>query len=219
MSNIYTANYTPENVLLYFYEQGFKPVVMQRDKSVDGIVNSHPDMFMCKMGIGSNSPLIKANKSLIGRKYPDNIPYNGVCLDKYFIHNLKYTAPEVLKKAKSMGKTLIHVNQGYTKCNIVVVDGSSIITSDEGIVKTLINYPQIDVLQISPGHVCLPGYDTGFLGGASGRINDIVVFCGDLSAHPDYYAIVKFISQRGIRVKFFDNFPLLDVGSFIQSDF
>jgi hypothetical protein len=209
----------PKNILFYLFEHGFNPVVMKQSASVRGSINSHPDIFMCKMGVDPDAPLIKAEPSHVGWEYPQNIAYNAVCIDKYFIHNLKYTQPEVLEKARQMGKILIDVPQGYTKCSTVVVNGSSLITADEGIARVLSDYKDIDVLKISPGYVELPGYNTGFLGGASGLVGDTMLFCGDLAAHPDYYDILSFILRRGINVKFFDSLPLLDVGSFIESNF
>lgn len=219
MSNVYVANYMPKNILFYLWEHQYNVTVMKQMSNVRGTINSHPDVFMCKMGVAPDAPLIKAVPSEVGWEYPDNIAYNAVCLDKYFIHNLKYTAPEVLTKANEMDKILIDVPQGYTKCNCVVVDGHSIITSDDGICKVLENYPDIDVLKVTPGHVDLPGYDTGFLGGASGIVDGTMLFCGDLSQHPNYYDMLEFVLTRGLDLKFFDSIPLLDVGSFIESDY
>ena len=61
----------------------------------------------------------------------------------------------------------------------------------------------------------LPGYDTGFLGGTSGRVGDEIVFNGDLSAHPDFEAIKDFIRSRGLQIKYFESYPLRDIGSII----
>ena len=73
----------------------------------------------------------------------------------------------------------------------------------------------MDVLTVTAGHVVLPGYDTGFIGGASGRIGDTVYFNGDLTAHPDFESIVRFIEDRGLKVKWFEDWPLTDTGSII----
>ena len=110
---------------------------------------------------------------------------------------------------------LINVKQGYTKCNCVVVDGHSIITSDQGIIGTLKKYPDIDVLPICQGFVSLDGFEYGFLGGASGRVGDEIIFNGDLSAHPDYDSIGRFIASRHLQLKFFPEYPLTDVGSIL----
>ncbi len=61
----------------------------------------------------------------------------------------------------------------------------------------------------------LPGYDTGFIGGTSGRVGDEIIFNGDLSAHPDCQAIRQFIEERGLKVRYFSGYPLRDIGSII----
>ncbi|MFR2966829.1 MAG: DUF6873 family GME fold protein [Anaerovoracaceae bacterium] len=60
------------------------------------------------------------------------------------------------------------------------------------------------------------GYKYGFLGGASGRIGDEIVFNGDLAAHSDYEEIKSFIQERGLRLVYFRQYPLTDIGSIIE---
>ena len=137
MGNVYTANYIPKNILFYLWEKEINTVVLKQDPGIRGAVTSHPDLFLCKMGVEADAPLIRAPKGSVGSAYPENAAYCAACLDKYLIHNLKITAPEILEKARQMGKTPVHVEQGYTRCNLVVVDGRSVITADEGICRTL----------------------------------------------------------------------------------
>ena len=99
---------------------------------------------------------------------------------------------------------------------ISMVDGRSVITSDPGVYAALAGVPELSVLKVRPGFVSLPGYGTGFIGGASGRVGDEVVFNGDLSEHPDFRQISAFIAERGLRVKHFPGLPLTDVGSIIE---
>jgi hypothetical protein len=94
------------------------------------------------------------------------------------------------------------------------VDEDSIITYDRGIAKAA-EAAGINVLTVDPGHVELPGYDTGFIGGTSGRVGDEIIFNGDLSAHPDCQAIRQFIEERGLKVRYFSGYPLRDIGSII----
>jgi hypothetical protein len=168
-------------------------------------VSSHPDMYMTNGG----GKLIMAGKDE-KRRY---LGYNCVFLDKYLIHNLKLTAPKVMEAADSLGLEKIHVNQGYTKCSCAVVDGRSVITADEGICSVLRRYPDIDVLKIRAGHVVLPGFEYGFLGGASGRAGDTVLFNGDLGLHPDGGEIRRFIADRGFEVADFKGRELMDIGT------
>ena len=182
---------------------------------VDLPISNHPDIFLCKMGITDDAPVFAAKEKELGNKYPKDIAFNAACTGKYFIHNLDHTNPKLLQAAKMLGMELIHVRQGYAKCSIVIVNEQSIITYDAGIVKACKAYPQLQVLQVSPGHVLLPGYDTGFIGGASGRIGDEVIFNGNLSAHPDFVHIRQFIEERGLRCTWFPDYPLTDIGSIL----
>ena len=109
---------------------------------------------------------------------------------------------------------IINVRQGYAKCSIVIVDEESIITYDRGIASKCLN-AGMNVLTVSPGHMVLDGYGSGFIGGTSGRIGNTVYFYGDLSAHPDCDAIVHFIEERGHEVKWFREWPLTDIGSIL----
>jgi len=74
----------------------------------------------------------------------------------------------------------------------------------------------VEVLTVREGHVLLPGFDTGFIGGASGRVGDEIIFNGDLSAHPDFEKIRDFIQCRGLKVRYFPGLPLTDIGSIIE---
>ncbi len=175
-------------------------------------ISSHPDIFMCKI----NNQMIKSEKDL-GYSYPDNIKYNGVQIGNYFIHHTNYTASKLMSAVKAAGLIPVHVPQGYTKCNIVAVDKNSIITSDEGIKNILVPLG-LDVLLISPGNVKLKGFSYGFLGGASGKVGDSIIFNGNLSAHPDYQKISDFILTRGLKLKYFKEYDLEDIGSIIEDE-
>jgi len=168
-------------------------------------ISSHPDIYISDTKNG----LIRQYE--ISGNYPDYLGFNGVFLDKYFIHNLKYTSPTLISQAENMGLTLVNVRQGYTKCSCVVVDGSSIITADKGIISALSACPDIDVLGISEGHVLLDGFEYGFIGGASGRVGNSIVFNGDIKTHPDCDAIKAFIEGRGLEVVSFPGLKLYDI--------
>lgn len=180
-------------------------------------VSCHPDMFMCRMGADNDSVLIRYSEGAginLRSEYPHDIAFNAACTGGYFIHNLKYTAPPLIQCAEELGMKLINVKQGYAKCSTVIVDEDAVITYDRGLAKACTR-AGMDVLMVTPGHVLLPGYDTGFIGGASGRIGDTVYFNGDLRAHPDYESIISFIEGRGLSVKWFEEWPLTDIGSII----
>lgn len=175
-------------------------------------ISRHPDICMCHTG----TDLFMGDPEKPGFSYPDDICYNAACTGRYFIHNLRYTDKKLIEHVRKAGITAVHVKQGYTKCNTVVVDETSIITSDMGIYRAC--SPLMDVLLISPGQVLLPGMSCGFLGGASGRAGKRILFNGDLSAHSDFGKIKKFIEERGLEPVWFRSVPLTDIGSIICDD-
>ena len=73
----------------------------------------------------------------------------------------------------------------------------------------------MNVLIVEPGFVKLRGADTGFIGGASGRVDGEIVFNGDLSVHPNFREITAFIEAQGLGCKWFGSYELEDIGSII----
>lgn len=209
MSTIYLSE-TANPLLADYFRAGGHELCVIKDTSVTyKPVCSHPDLYLCSLGI--RGPIFSGSAKNLGPRYPENIRYNAACTGRYFIHNLKYTAPELSEAASRFTK--IHVSQGYTKCNTVIVDETSIITSDQGIYKAC--FGRLDVLLIQPGHVCLQDFPYGFLGGASGRVEDSLVFNGNLEAHPDFKKIQNFILTRSLELVYFKEYPLEDIGSIL----
>ena len=174
-------------------------------------IRNHPDLVYCRL---KEDAIFLGNEQLLAPDYPGDIIYNGFSTGKYFIHDLKHTDEELLKAVDELGLIKVNVKQGYACCSIVPVDEDSIITADRGIARAA-EAAGIAVLTVGPGHVELPGYDTGFLGGTSGRVGDEILFNGDLSAHPDFDTIREFIESRGLQIKYFESYPLRDIGSII----
>ena len=221
MKKVYLSPLAGESLKEYLRAKGFELCFTEGISSVPAPIAHHPDILQCKLGCEDSAPVFHGEASRLGGAYPADILYNACCTGGYFIHNLKYTAPELLAAARaaaSQGKKEpplpVSVPQGYAKCNIVCVDESSIITSDAGIEKACTS-AGISVLKISPKNVLLPGYPYGFLGGASGRIGREILFNGDLSAHPDFAEIRTFIESRGLSCVYFEDDPLTDIGSII----
>lgn len=217
MNKIYVSEKVNRILVDYITSLGCHIAFIASDNIVPEGLSSHPDIFMCKMGCNSQVPIVQSENKELGLKYPNHIAFNAACTGKFFIHNLKHTNERLLIVAKAMEMIMIDVKQGYSKCSTVIVDENSIITYDEGIAKACEEYRAqgLDVLLISPNHVILDGYNTGFIGGASGRIGKEVIFNGDLSAHPDFRRIVDFIESKGLKCKWFSEYPLTDIGSII----
>ena len=186
-------------------------------RTASELVVNHPDVLLCKLGTRPESPIYDGAPNELSPLYPGDCRYNAACTGKFFIHKLDVTDAGLLNAAKaSFGDEfhLVDVRQGYAKCSTVIVDEDSIITYDKGIAKPC-EAAGMNVLLVEPGFVKLRGANTGFIGGASGREDDKIVFNGDLSAHPNFREITAFIEERGLGCKWFESYELEDIGSII----
>ncbi|MGB9780983.1 DUF6873 family GME fold protein [Caldanaerobacter sp.] len=154
-------------------------------------------------------------KTFLKRNYPYDIAYNVARLGNVAFHNLKYTDPVLREELEKRGVKFLHVNQGYTKCNIAIVDDRSFITSDTGILDVAVKNG-FDVLLISPGGIVLKGFDYGFIGGATGLIGKRkLAFTGDFSYLKDYEKIMDFLNKKGIEIVQLTSAQIKDIGSII----
>ena len=186
-------------------------------RTVSSLVANHPDVLLCKLGSKPESPIYEGAPNALSPVYPGDCRYNAACTGKFFIHKLDVTDADLLDAAKaSFGDELqlINIRQGYAKCSTVIVDEDSIITYDKGIAKPC-EAAGMNVLLVKSGFVKLRGANTGFIGGASGRVDDEIVFNGDLSAHTNFREITAFIEERGLGCKWFESYELEDIGSII----
>ena len=220
MKKVYLSSQAHPALTSYLTNSGYAIEVVNHEGITYDPVSTHPDIFMCRLGVWEKVKIFPGNLKKLTPSYPGNIIYNAVCTKKYFIHNLKYTDPHLLAAAKDWKSalTLVDVPQGYTRCCCLPVDEASFITSDHGIEKSL-SAAGADVLLIEKGHITLPGFDYGFIGGCAGHIADrMILFNGDLSAHPDYKKMTAFINERGIDISYFEDYPLTDIGSIITAE-
>lgn len=212
----YLSNSSHPDLISYIKSSGYDIHLVSESMNVSVPIASHADLFMCQFMEKYRSYILHydKNKDNIMPGYPYEIPFNALSTGKFFIHNLKYTNQRLLEFAKSKNLKLVDVNQGYTKCSTVLVDENSIITDDNGIYQASIS-AGLDVLKVEKGFVNLDGYKYGFIGGASGNNGKEIIFNGNLENHPSYAAILAFIINRGMEVKYFTGYPLTDIGSII----
>lgn len=212
----YFAGYAPAELSALISSLGVIPVPLAPFGGADDITGAHTDMQMCRLGNAADSPLVRA-KNPLPAAYPACAAYNALAAGGLFIHRLDCTAPELLAAAEKLSLRLVNVRQGYAKCATAMVSDTAVITSDRGIARALEG--SAEVLLISSGHVVLPGYEYGFIGGACGTVGGKLVFCGDLSEHPDGEAIRRFAGKNGREVIDIKGYPLTDVGSIIETVF
>lgn len=144
-----------------------------------------------------------------GQRYPRDA---GLCVcttGEYTIYNSKTIDPALLGQ---LAGGRIDVPQGYTKCSVCVVASDAIITADDVIASRAAS-AGMDVLKIAPGYILLDGFDYGFIGGASFKLDaDTLAFTGTLDAHPDQAAIAAFLKKHGLRAVYLTDGPLFDIG-------
>ena len=140
--------------------------------------------------------------------YPEDIIYN-VCAINGSIVRYKGRVERNIEKFKSKH---ILVKQGYAKCSIIPVDKKRIVTSDKSI-KTMWEKNGGKTLIVTSGHIKLPGYKTGFIGGATGVNDKSIFFVGSLDSHPDGRKIRDFIRKSGKNIIELCDGPLYDVGT------
>ena len=211
---------------------GFEVMLMPPSTSLQAAVASHTDMLVF-IGFGRlfcHVCYYEANKYLIdsiaqaaslnislsheewSQNYPHDVLFNACLVGNRLICNTKTVSKYILDEARKAGAEIVNVSQGYTKCSICIVSENAVITSDRQIANACKNVG-IDVLLISEGHISLPPYDFGFIGGTSGMCGDSVYFCGSLSRHPDKGKINEFCTKHGQKTIPLSDGILQDVGS------
>ena len=152
--------------------------------------------------------------SAVGLKYPNDCGFCAAISGKNIICRRSSTDREILGLACETGYKVLNVPQGYSKCSCAILADGAIITADRGIASVTLKNG-IDTLLISEGHVDLPGYSYGFIGGATGLCGDTLYFCGDIKTHPDHDVVVSFALKHKTKCVSLGHERLYDVGSLI----
>lgn len=213
-------------------DNGVKIIKTKAHPSLYDSVAFHPDMFLHHVGgrkivyaPGTSEDTIREleeygfqiirGKAELKYKYPGNISYNAARVGRFVFHNTKYT-DEVLKSLfLKLDLELVHVNQGYAKCAISIVDENSIITMDRGIAG-IAEKKGFDVLIIEEKDILLPGLDNGFIGGSTGLIHRKKwAIAGDITALSSYCQISDFLKSKGIEIISLSNEQVVDIGSLL----
>lgn len=138
-----------------------------------------------------------------GKEYPADIILNFIDTEKAVVGYEKAIT-------KLINKPVVNVKQGYARCSTLLCRDFAV-SADKGILSALSSLGY-DTLRISPGYIDLPGYDFGFIGGASFADGEHVYFFGSLSYHPDGNKIKEFIISHKAKVYELADAPLLDLG-------
>lgn len=233
MKNIFVDSRIDEEERQSLIDLKYSPITCPKFSGLYDAISRHPDIlihilgknnimvhkdmdadFICNLeSIGFNVTL---SQNSLGYRYPEDIILNAINLNDKFIHNLKYTDPNLKELVKN--KKLININQGYSKCSTSIVSNNAIMTSDSGIAKTL--YADgFDVLLLNPGNILLPGLNYGFIGGCSGLLeSNLMAFYGSLDFYPQGKEVWNFLKKHKIDCWFLRKGPLIDRGSILRCD-
>lgn len=229
----------PKEIIHSLSRRGIQPLLLPPHPHLPPAVASHPDMliFFAREAVYTTASYLKEAKTELTRisaitglplrttarelrpTYPADILLNAAPVgNKLFCHP-PHTAREL---TSSPDFQIIPVRQGYAKCSVVPVGSNAIITSDPSISRVAQEL-KMDLLRIRPGSVALPGYDSGFIGGASsfapyGNMREIF-FCGSPAHHPDGEQISRFIRAHGMEPVSLSDSPLTDVGTVLILNF
>lgn len=211
-------------------DRGYEIVKLSGFGKLQEPISSHPDMLMfigkgklfChreyygkekekldRIAEESGAELVLSDEKW-EKDYPNDVLFNAVCLGDKLICCKKSVSKLILSCFDE--ENIVDTKQGYTKCSTVAVGDSAIITADPSIQKSC-STSGIDVLFLSGNFTSLDGYDTGFIGGASGTDGENIYFCGDISKHPDGDRIIEFCKNHRKSVISLSEEPLYDYGS------
>ena len=222
MKTLFISNQIPDILCSIFTDMGLNVVLLPPDPSLPEPVSCHADMLM--FGNILQKDYYKRNKELFGgydivlaeekfgKEYPKDVLLNAFAVGDTLFGRLE----SVSVKIKEQYPKAVNLRQGYAKCSTLLF-GNNAITADKGIGSVLTEHG-LNVLIITSGHIALPGYDYGFIGGASFVYKNIVYFFGDLEKHPDCVKICNFIEDAGYVPAYDIDYPLTDFGGAIILD-
>jgi hypothetical protein len=188
-------------------------------------ISGHPDIFFTQINhrlvVAANLPdhyletlrkfnvNVEIGQSSVEMAYPGSARFNAIVTDDLLVHNTTITDRKIIETASS-GK-IVHVNQGYTRCNLIFLSDHHAVTSDKNIQQTLLK-TGIETLFFRPQGIELPGFDNGFFGGTCGIWNKKLFLAGNPDYHPDGKDLRSFASIAGVEIVSLCNKPLFDGG-------
>lgn len=233
---VFISEHLPSPCVQSLHRLGYETIPLPSDPRLSQPVSSHPDMllflshhnlicdrfyydmyaqkqidYVCR----TRNLTLKLTDEPPQKTYPHDIRFNTCSIGKYLFCHPLYTSPAILQTADINMQTIVPVHQGYARCSTCPVGDHALITADPSIHQAALKQNDLDVLSVHQGHIELPGYPYGFLGGSCGAIENQLFFCGSLSHHPDGNAIREFCEKHSIHIIELSSQPLYDGGSMI----
>jgi hypothetical protein len=228
MNTVIVDYRTSEEELETLNKLNFKTILCPPCRKLYPAVWGHPDMQLCiidkkniilhrdmeqsfakELSLRGINILYTHNN--LNESYPQDIILNSLVLGDIFMHRLASTDPGLMNCFRT--KKCINVKQGYTKCSTAVLSDRAVITSDSGIASALKNNG-IDVLQLPPGDIELPGLNYGFIGGTCGLLQEgLLAFFGDLAHYAHGKEVLMFLRKHSIEPLYLKKGKLTDRGT------
>lgn len=143
--------------------------------------------------------------------YPHDAALDALAIGDRLFGREGVTAPELVGRYRRF----VSVKQGYTRCSVAMLTPHAAITQDAGIARSLAANG-IEVLFVRAGHIALPGYGCGLIGGAGGWLGEgRYGWFGEIARHPDYRAIAAFAERIGCEMIALEDGMLTDRGGLI----
>ncbi|MBQ9784622.1 MAG: hypothetical protein IJW29_03885 [Clostridia bacterium] len=223
----------PKECAAWLARIGHTPLCLPPHPALPAPIASHPDMllfFAPDAILCTESYARLAQKELevisraarrpicaiaaeYGAQYPHDVLFNAARVGNRLFCLPRATAARILEIPN---QAICPVRQGYAKCSVIPVGENALMTADDSIERAA-RAANMDVLRLSKGHIRLDGYDYGFPGGAASCApyggTDEILFCGDLSVHPDALQMRDFCAAHGYRLCDCKDFPPTDVGT------
>ncbi len=186
---------------------GYKHMFAKPSQTLTTELRYHPDILGFRLPDGKW--ISEADGIVLTDAYPGDCIFNCVSIGKTLIYGNSFIA----QKFGCMFDYMLKVRQSYVKCSCIVLDDKAMITSDPSIYRALNG--TFDVLKTSNENIFLNGFSCGFIGGASGVVDNTILFCGDIRKHKDYNNIKAFANNRGFDLYSLSNNDLYDYGGIL----
>ncbi len=202
---------------------------MVLDKLPEGIA-AHPDIQLYKINestavcapecywyyrskLPDSITVIPGNREL-GGTYPADSAYNAAVVGDYLFCNTEIVDKKIIELHNS--KKIIHINQGYSKCNICPIGDHILFTEDVGIHNTIIDN-QLPILSylLPVGEVSLAGFPYGFLGGSCGNLKNTLIWYGNPGQCSYWGKMEEIFEKEKIKNIFLSNQNITDFGGII----
>ena len=221
-----------ENIINSLVRLGFIVVSLPSDGRLAPPVAHHADMlvFSLEDTVFCNEKYFDENQNIfnivssygyrilpssfnVSSDYPNDVALNQAVFKRTIVGRRESCAKSILDYATHREYAYRSVKQGYAKCSTLILGDKAIVSADDGILSVASELG-FDTLKIRNGarEINLPGYDYGFIGGASAVCENEVFFFGDLSLHTQGKDIKDFCEKHGFCVNSLSSATLCDLG-------